>query len=90
MVTLKGFIEVPKEELELVLKELKIHTRLTLNEPGCISFSVIQDQENSCRFSVYEEFESEEAFEEHQARIKKSNWGKVSVNAKRNYEIFIS
>nr|MBF4236999.1 antibiotic biosynthesis monooxygenase [Vibrio anguillarum] len=49
-VTLKGFILVPESELELVKSELVNHKRLTLEEAGCITFSVVQNSENSLRF----------------------------------------
>ena len=90
MVILKGFIEVPEEEISLIINELEIHTKLTLEELGCITFSVVQDQDNPCKFIVHEEFESEQAFENHQQRVTNSNWSKVSVNVKRHYEIFKS
>ena len=86
-VTLKGFILVPESELELVQTELPNHTRLTLEEAGCITFSVIQNSENPLRFDVYEEFLDKASFELHQKRVKASHWGKVTVNVERHYEI---
>jgi quinol monooxygenase YgiN len=86
-VTLKGFILVPESELELVKNELVNHKRLTLEETGCITFSVIQNSENALRFDVYEEFTDKVAFEQHQKRVKFSHWGKVTVNVERYYEI---
>ncbi|RZR34950.1 putative quinol monooxygenase [Vibrio vulnificus] len=87
-VTLKGFILVPESELELVKNELVNHKRLTLEETGCITFSVIQNSENALRFDVYEEFSDKVAFEQHQKRVNASHWGKVTVNVERHYEIF--
>ena len=87
-VTLKGFILVPESGLELVKNELVNHRRLTLEETGCITFSVIQNSENALRFDVYEEFTDKVAFEQHQKRVKASHWGKVTVNVERHYEIF--
>ena len=86
-ITLKGFIEVPESDLEVVLEELEIHKQLTQSEPGCITFKVIQSKNNPTRFNVYEEFESREDFEYHQQRVRSSNWGVVSKNCKRSYEI---
>ncbi|WP_440056969.1 putative quinol monooxygenase (plasmid) [Pseudoalteromonas sp. T1lg65] len=86
-VTLKGFILVPVSDLEIVKRELLNHTRLTLEEPGCITFSVTESSENPLRFDVYEEFKDKHAFEYHQKRVKASNWGKVTVNVARHYEI---
>lgn len=87
-VTLKGFILVPESELELVKNELVNHKRHTLEETGCITFSVIQNSQNALRFDVYEEFTDKVAFEQHQKRVKASHWGKVTINVERHYEIF--
>ena len=87
-VTLKGFILVPESDLELVKNELVNHKCLTLEEIGCITFSVTENSENPLRFDVYEEFTDKAAFEHHQKRVKASNWGKVTVNVERYYEIF--
>lgn len=86
-VTLKGFILVSESELELVKNELVNHKRLTREETGCITFSVIQNSENALRFDVYEEFTDKVAFEQHQKRVKASYWGKVTLNVERHYEI---
>ncbi|EKO3667691.1 putative quinol monooxygenase [Vibrio metschnikovii] len=86
-VTLKGFILVPESELEVVKIELENHKRLTLEEPGCITFKVTENSENPSRFDVYEEFIDKSAFEYHQNRVKTSHWGKVTVNVERHYEI---
>lgn len=87
-VRLKGFILVPKSELELVKAELVNHTRLTLEEPGCIHFSVTESLTNPLRFDVYEEFKDKAAFDHHQRRVKASHWGEVTVKVERHYEIF--
>ncbi|WP_299574914.1 antibiotic biosynthesis monooxygenase [uncultured Shewanella sp.] len=86
-VILKGFIIVPESELEVVKSELVNHKRLTLEEPGCITFDVIESSKNPLRFDVYEEFRDRSAFEHHQVRVKESLWGKVTVNVERHYEI---
>ncbi|MGF1907854.1 antibiotic biosynthesis monooxygenase [Vibrio kasasachensis] len=87
-VTLQGFILVPENELEAVKNELINHKRLTLEEAGCLTFSVTESPNNPCCFDVYEEFESKLAFEAHQTRVQSSYWGKVTVNVERYYEIF--
>ncbi|SJL82167.1 putative quinol monooxygenase [Vibrio palustris] len=87
-VTLKGYILVPESDLELVRSELVNHTRLILEETGCLTFRVIQNLENSLRFDVYEEFADKPSFEQHQKRVKASHWGQVTVNVERHYEIF--
>lgn len=86
-VILKGFIIVSEPDLDAVKAELINHQRLTLAEPGCLVFEVVQCTMNPYRFDVYEEFIDRDAFERHQARVKSSAWGKVSVNVERQYEI---
>ncbi|ASA56807.1 putative quinol monooxygenase [Vibrio gazogenes] len=86
-IILKGFILVPESALEIVKIELVNHQRLTLEEPGCMTFSVTANLENPLRFDVYEEFTDKAAFEYHQKRVKASHWGKVTANVERHYEI---
>jgi len=86
-VTLKGYILVPPEDFEVVTAALIQHKKFTLEEPGCIIFQVIPDSNDLSRFNVYEEFIDQAAFEQHQERVKLSNWGKVTVNVERHYQI---
>lgn len=86
-ITLEGYITVPISELCRIKAELEIHKKLTLEEKGCIIFSVTQDKHEPTKFSVYEEFQSQEDFDFHQERVQRSNWGKVSANVKRSYHI---
>ncbi|MGM0824971.1 MAG: putative quinol monooxygenase [Pseudomonadota bacterium] len=82
---LKGFIIVPEPDLNAVKAELIIHKQLTLAEPGCLVFEVVQCTINPYRFDVYEEFIDRDSFKRHQARVKSSAWGKVSANIERHY-----
>lgn len=84
---LEGYILVPDADLEVVIKELEIHTSLTRQEAGCLIFEVTQDENNSNKFRVYEEYVDESAFDNHQNRIKQSNWGKVTTSVERHYKI---
>ena len=86
-VILKGFIIVPFIDLSLVKFELKRHIQFTRAETGCLIFKVNQDPLNPCRFDVYEEFVDEAAFQAHQARVKSSRWGKITVNVERHYTV---
>ncbi|MCF5873493.1 putative quinol monooxygenase [Aeromonas veronii] len=86
-VILKGFIIVPFIDLSLVKFELKRHIQLTRAETGCLIFEVTQDPLNPCRFDVYEEFVDEAAFQAHQARVKSSRWGEITVNVERHYTV---
>ena len=87
-VVLKGFILVPQDELTVVKQALACHMQLTREEPGCLVFEVNQSQENSGRFDVYEEFINKNAFQQHQARVRSSEWGRLTVNVERHYEVF--
>jgi autoinducer 2-degrading protein len=80
-------IEVPDADLDLVQSELPNHIALTLQEPGCLTFSVERDHEIGNRFKVYEVFASKEAFEHHQDRVKGSRWGVITKNVQRHYSI---
>lgn len=84
-VILKGFIIVPEQDLNAVKAELITHKRLTLAEPGCLVFDVVQCATTPYQFDVYEEFVNRESFVLHQARVKASAWGKVSANVERHY-----
>ncbi len=86
-VILSGYIDIPENELEVVKTALDKHIELTRNEVGCLIFEVTQSSELSTRFTVYEEFTDKAAFESHQARVKASDWGRVTGNVKRTYSI---
>ena len=86
-VILKGFIEVPDDDLAQVAEALPEHIEKTRNEDGCLVFQVEPDQAFKNRFNVYEEFENREAFEFHQKRVKESRWGLITTNIKRFYKI---
>jgi len=86
-VILKGFIIVPSNDLAAVKDELDNHIQLTRSESGCLIFKVNQDTLNPCRFDVYEEFVDQAAFQAHQARVKSSHWGEITVNVERFYTV---
>ena len=86
-VTLRGYIVVLEADLHLVKSELVKHIALTRAEKGCLTFEVIQSDTNPRQFSVYEEFTDKESFGAHQARVKQSRWGEVTVNVERHYKI---
>tara|TARA_Y100001956_G_scaffold81536_1_gene99374 strand:- start:610 stop:1005 length:396 start_codon:yes stop_codon:yes gene_type:complete len=81
-VILSGYIDIPENELEVVTTALEKHIELTRNEAGCLIFEVTQSSELSTRFTVYEEFTDKAAFESHLARVKASEWGRVTGNVK--------
>jgi len=86
-VILRGHIIVPDTDLAIVKSELPIHEKLTKQESGCLIFKVLQDQNDPSKFNVYEEFIDKNAFDSHQLRVKHSNWGNVTKNVKRFYQI---
>lgn len=86
-IILKGHIIVQEEDLETVKTALLIHIKLTQCEPGNQVFNVTQDEKNLNKFHVYEEFINKDAFEFHQKRVKQSNWGEITANVERHYEI---
>lgn len=86
-IILKGYILIPVDELEIVTRALAKHIQLTQQEKGCLIFEVTQDTEVSNRFNVYEEFTDQAAFEIHQQRVQQSDWGNVSTNVERHYQV---
>jgi len=81
---LSGTITVPAHDLERVRAALPEHTRLTLAEPGCRAFSVVEQAGGV--FAVNETFADEAAFAAHQARIRGTAWAAASANAVRDYK----
>lgn len=86
-IILSGHILIPIEDVIEVQDALPGHLELTRNEKGCIKFNVTQDKKQLNKYSVYEEFIDQAAFDSHQQRVKNSHWGKVSQNVERHYEI---
>ncbi|WNC68799.1 antibiotic biosynthesis monooxygenase [Thalassotalea nanhaiensis] len=78
---------IPDADLEIVKAELIVHSKLTKEEPGCLVFNVTPDDKNVNKFNVYEEFIDQIAFDNHQSRVKRSNWGKVTKRVTREYQI---
>ena len=86
-IVLKGYIIVPDEDLDAVRSALDTHIALTRAEDGCLVFSITADEGQSNRYDVYEEFRDRDAFELHQQRVAATDWGKVTRNVTRHYEI---
>jgi len=86
-VILQGYIIVADIDLKTVTRELVMHTKLTRTEEGCLTFEVNVDAENPNKFNVYEEFINQNAFDKHQLRVKSSNWGVVTTQVERHYQI---
>jgi quinol monooxygenase YgiN len=86
-VILQGFIIIPYADFDVVSRELPFHKMLTLEESGCLVFTVTPDAINPYKLSVYEEFVNQAAFDNHQLRVKSSKWGEVTKNVERYYQI---
>lgn len=84
---LDGHIDVPPERLEGVRAALPEHIRLTLAEPGCLSFQVSESGDVAGRFEVSEVFVDRAAFDAHQQRAKASAWFDVTAGIPRDYTI---
>ena len=56
---------MPASDLDVVKQALVKHKQLTLEEPGCITFKVVENKKDPLRFDVYEEFTIQSAFEQH-------------------------
>ncbi|WP_405127356.1 putative quinol monooxygenase [Shewanella donghaensis] len=64
-----------------------MHSKLTKQESGCLSFSITQDSQNPLQFHVAETFSNQAAFDFHQQRSSHSNWAVVSKHVSRHYQI---
>ncbi len=86
-VILTGHIDVPAGRLAAIRSALPEHTRLTRAEPGCLSFEVTESATLRGRFDVSERFSDAASFEAHQARVKASDWGRISAGIPRSYTV---
>lgn len=86
-VILSGYIQVPHHDRQSVKEALPTHIANTRAEKGCLRFEVTESAEEEGKFIVYEEFESDEAFQFHQKRTKASEWGERTKNISRHYRV---
>lgn len=84
-VKIEGYVIVADADLAGVTAALPEHIELTRQEPGCLSFSVTQDEHEPNKFHVSEVFVDKAAFAQHQARAKTTRWAEVSQNLERHY-----
>nr|WP_319022818.1 hypothetical protein [Halomonas sp. S3-1-8] len=52
-----------------------------------MTFDVTQDITDTYRYNVHETFVDRAAFEYHQQRVARSEWGRLTCHAQRHYEI---
>ncbi len=74
-------------ETETVKKNLPEHMRLTLEEPGCLSFKVSQTEDDPLIWNVEESFINASAFQHHQKRTRASAWWDATANITRSYNV---
>ena len=86
-VTITGYLQVPEEELAEVAAALPKHRDLSRAETGCLVFEDSQDEADPCKFNLYEQYTSAEAFDYHKQRAAGSEWGSISVNLQRHLTI---
>ncbi len=86
-IRLTGHMDVSADRLASIEAALVEHKALTRAEPGCISFSVEPCDQVAGRFLVSELFRDPGSFEAHQARVKASDWGRISAGIPRSYKI---
>ncbi len=86
-VRLTGHLTCTPEEIDTVRAALPEHIRLTRAEAGCLSFDVVQNPADPCRWDVSETFVDRAAFAAHQARTRDSDWWRATAHMPRDFEI---
>ena len=86
-VFVKGTITCAPEDLEMLKTAVQSHINLTIAEPGCIQFSITQDDTDPCTFIVDESFVDRAAFDLHTKRTRASKWWEMTKHIPRNLEI---
>ena len=87
MIRLTGtLICATPEDARLVERLLPDHNRLSRASAGCLSFSVLP-QEDGLTWAVDETFADHAAFQAHQARTARSEWGLKTAHIAREYKI---
>lgn len=86
-VTLSGrLICADAAQAGIVRDHLADHIRLTMAEPGCISFAV-EATSDPLVWQVDERFVGADAFAAHQERVRASAWGVATAGIRREYRI---
>ena len=74
------------EELAIVQAHVGEHIRLTQQEPGCLSFEVVQT-EDPMVWEVRETFRTHADFDAHQIRTRASEWFAQSKDIARAFRV---
>ena len=87
MIRLSGRLVCMSEgERATVLAHRTAHVAATLEEPGCISFT-IDDTDDPMVFDVRESFRDRAAFDAHQARTRDSDWFAATKGILRDFRV---
>lgn len=76
-------------EAATVRRYLPRHVELTHAESGCLRFDV-KPTHDPLVWSVSEKFADRAAFDEHQARVAASEWGRATVGIRRDFVVSLS
>ena len=87
MIELTGTIIIPRADYPRAEKPLQDHIMATRVEAGNIVFEVSQDAANPELFHVFEQFLDMDSFELHQKLGAEREWGKVSKDFVRDFEV---
>ena len=77
------------QQQDCVATYLPEHIRLTLLEPGCLTFTVVQTADPMV-WQVDETFIDQAAFDAHQTRTKTSLWAEKSAGIARDFKISLN
>lgn len=87
MIRLRGhLICADAAELAIVQAHVADHIRLTLAEPGCLSFE-ITPTDDPLVFEVMESFRTMADFSAHQARTRDSDWFAATRSITRDFRM---
>ncbi|WP_172298046.1 putative quinol monooxygenase [Pseudoruegeria sp. HB172150] len=87
MFELSGYIRCRNEtETERVRLLVAEHVRLTRAEPGCLSCDIVET-DDPLVWLVVERFKDRAAFDLHQVRALKSDWGTATKGIVRDYHL---
>jgi quinol monooxygenase YgiN len=87
MIRLTGTLRcATPEDAHLVGRLLPDHIRLSRASAGCLSFTVLP-QPDGLTWAVDETFSDRAAFQAHQARTARSEWGLKTAHIAREYKI---
>jgi autoinducer 2-degrading protein len=75
-----GFHKIKTERLDTYLENIKLHSRNSAGEPGCVRYEVLQDTEDPTVFCLIEAFQDEPAFLAHRASDHYKWWMELSAD----------